>query len=86
MFITKGTVMVTRSAAEVGTAALLSVVQDVYETCLESPGAGIWGFNTVMHNMHVLTFWNFGEKERSRRRRSWAERWEGDRKARLRVL
>jgi len=41
---------------------------------------------TVMHNSHVVSVLNFGKKERSRCRLSWAERREGDRKARLGVL
>jgi len=39
-----------------------------------------------MHNINVVAFLNIGEEEGSRGRRSWAERWEGDREARLGVL
>jgi hypothetical protein len=41
---------------------------------------------TVVHNTNVVLLANFGEKERSRCRRSWAKRREGDREARFRVL
>ena len=40
----------------------------------------------VMHNASVVLVLNFGEKEGSRGRLSWAERREGDREARLGVL
>jgi hypothetical protein len=39
-----------------------------------------------MHNASVVLALNFGEKEGSRGRLSWAERREGNRKARLGVL
>jgi hypothetical protein len=40
----------------------------------------------VMHSTNAISVLNFGEKEGSRCRLSWAERREGDRKARLGVL
>ena len=40
----------------------------------------------VMHNVFVVLYPRFGEKEGSRGRQSWAERWEGDCEARLGVL
>jgi len=41
---------------------------------------------TVMHNTKVASVLSFGEKERSRGRQSWTERWEGNREAWLGVF
>jgi hypothetical protein len=40
----------------------------------------------MMHNTKAVSVSNFGEKEGSRGRISWAERREGDRKARFGIL
>jgi hypothetical protein len=44
------------------------------------------GSPKVVHNTPVVSFFNFGEREGSRRRRSWTEGWEEDRAARFRIL
>ena len=40
----------------------------------------------LMHNTCAISFWHLGEKEGSRRRLSWTEGWEEDRKARFGIL
>jgi hypothetical protein len=40
----------------------------------------------LMHNTCAVSFWHLGEREGSRRRLSWTEGWEEDRKARFRIL
>jgi hypothetical protein len=54
--------------------------------CLGATISELGGSPKVVHNTPVVSFFNFGEREGSRRRRSWTEGREEDRAARFRIL